>query len=419
MDKKRIPLLLVSVALIGVCGLCALTVYGTYAWFNTRADFRFFDLMNVSASMTETHTYDAKSTLILDTDSGDITILPGKGDTIEVEMVKTGWGTDQAEAENAANAIRVAVQETGETLKFTFNRPDQFGIGISRGGSDSVDFTIRVPADTAIEIEAGFGDVSITGLTQKIDTEVDFGSLTVENIEAGENSIVLVTSFGDLRAENIQGQDIRLKSSNGLITGTDLSATGLLKIDNSFGSIRLTGLRGVQLTIRSDNGTIAVSEGEVTGALAITNSFGDMMISDFGAESYTLASDNGKIDVHGATGLVQATNRFGDIEITHGVNVTLDLKSDNGLVAFSGTLNPEAAHTLKNSFGNIVLTLPEDSAFDLSLETSFGQIESEIPVTLTNTIKETAWDAEINGGGARITAKTDNGNISLRVLAEE
>ncbi|NUM49122.1 MAG: DUF4097 family beta strand repeat protein [Anaerolineales bacterium] len=419
MTQRRIPILLISAGLLVVCGLCALTLYGTYAWFSTQqANIRLFTSIDTSATLTENETYAAKDTLIIDSDSGNITILPGEGDQIEVEMVKTGWGTDQAGAEKAVEAIKVDVQETNNTLQFTYNLPEEFGVGLSRGGQDSVDFTIRAPANTIVEIQGGFGDISLTGLTQRVTVDTGFGLITAQDLQTGENPIHLVTSFGDIQFENSTGSEIYLESSNGKLTGTDLSTLGTLEASSSFGDIHLDGLTAETVTVSSQNGVVEVLNGEVSGKITASSNFGDITLQNLTANSYNLESQNGKISVDGLAGKVVIRNGFGDIEVTHGVNVTLDMGSSNGNVSYSGSLNPDADHQLNSDFGDLTVTLPEDSAFDLSLETSFGEINSDFPVTLFGTLEETSWQAEINGGGPLITATTDNGNITLRILAE-
>lgn len=418
MNQRRIPLLVVGLALIMVCGFCALTVYGTYAWFRTSdANIRFFDSIDTSASLTESAAYPAKPTLIVDSDSGNITILPGEGTDIEVEMVKTGWGSNQTEAEQAAKGIQVTVQETGDTLQFTYRVPDEFGVGLYRGGQDSVDFTIHVPAETAVEITGGFGDISLTGLSQRVTVETGFGVVTAQDLQTGENSIRLVTNFGDLSVKDSQGKDIYLESANGKVTGTGLSASGALEVISTFGDVQLDGLTASTLTVTSQSGVVEVQNGQVDGKFTASNGFGDIDVQNVAAASYEVESQNGKIALDGVSGAVQVSSDFGDIEITKGVQATLDLNNQNGKISYSGSLDPTSAHHLQNNTGDITLTVPEDSAFDLSLETSLGEINSEISATLTGTSGTTSWEAKMNGGGPVITATTDNGDITLRALA--
>ena len=420
MNRSRILIGIIGAALLAVCGLCALTGYGIYAWFNTnQANVRFFDVANVSSTVTELDTYEAKPSLVLHSDRGNITVLAGEGSQIEVEMVKTGWGTTQAEAEAAANALQVSVQETTQTLEFTFNMPEEFGVFVSRAGNDKVDFTIRLPAETAVEINSGFGDVTLAGLAQKVVVDNSFGTMSVKDVAAGENNLQLVTSFGDVTVENCQGEEIYVESSNGKIIGRDLAATSLVEVKNTFGTIELENITAADLTVSGQNGEIHVAGGIVEDEVGVTNAFGDIHVEQMAASSYNIKNNNGSIQLENAEGLLKITSQFGGIEISSAENATLELVSENGDVEFSGSLNSDADHAIKNNFGDVTLTLPEMSAFDLELNTSFGDITSDIPVTLTGKVEETSWEAQINGGGKMITATTSNGNITLHVLASE
>ncbi|MCB9136413.1 MAG: DUF4097 family beta strand repeat protein [Anaerolineales bacterium] len=412
-----IPLILASAGLLIVCGLCALTVYGTYAWFNTnRENVHLFYSADTSAQVTEEQTFDAKPKLIIASDSGSITLIADDSPDIQVEMTKTGWGADQTEAETTANSLRVNVEETSAALKLTYRAPEEFGVVMNRSGNNRVDFTIHIPRETAVEINSGFGDISLDGLAQSIQITNSLGDILAKNLQAGKNSVHLETSFGDTTVDNTEGEDLYIGTSNGMIMATNLTATGDLEIENQFGDIHLEGFGASKLTISSQNGDIEVLDGTLSKEINVTNAFGEIQVKNTEAASYRMESQNGKVFVDGANGSVKITNSFGDIEITNGKQVTLDVTSQNGVISYSGSLNPEADHQLENNFGDITLTLPEDSAFDLNLETSFGDINSEFPVTLTGALNESSWQAEMNGGGHLITANTSNGNISLQIL---
>lgn len=88
----------------------------------------------------------------------------------------------------------------------------------------------------------------------------------------------------------------------------------------------------------------------------------------------------------------------------------------NGDFEFTGSLAPEHAHSLKNEFGDITLNIPSDSAFNVSVETEFGEIYSDFPVTITGKIDPDNWEAIINDGGPNLKIFTRNGNINLIIF---
>ena len=144
-----------------------------------------------------------------------------------------------------------------------------------------------------------------------------------------------------------------------------------------------------------------------------------MKVTGVEAPDYQLSTSNGDLTIEGASGSLKIDNSFGDISIIDAVNVSLDVEGNNGSITFTGSLNP-TPHTIKNSFGDITLTIPPDSAFDVTLDASFGKIDSELPLSLTGTLDNGTdsnhWEATINGGGPELKATTSNGDITIQVL---
>ncbi len=382
MERKPISLIIIIVALAAVCGLCVMTVYGSLAWIgNSGANVRIFNFNTTSAKVTENASFDPKPNLYVQSDVGDVTITASDTNQIEIEMIKTAWGTTEAEAQAAAEAIEVTVDETEDTLKLIYDPPDELGIDIGPGGGkDSIEFIIKLPAETALDITTHFGDVALTGIHGEVKVDTSFGDVDLNDIQAGDTDIRLSTSFGD-------------------ITLNDFTAAAL-SIDNS-------------------NGEITVTVGGITGDLELTTSFGDIEVWDVAASSYDLHTSNGKITLNGATGKLDLESSFGDIVVTDAEDAILNLETSNGTVRFDGSLDEAAEHRIETSFGDIDLTIPDDSVFDLELETSFGEITSDLPVTVSGSFSETSWSAELNGGGSLLTAKTSNGDITLSALAGE
>ena len=118
--------------------------------------------------------------------------------------------------------------------------------------------------------------------------------------------------------------------------------------------------------------------------------------------------------MNGAQGKLRAYSDFGPILIKNAENVTVDLDTKSGSVDFEGSLG-DGPHNIHSSFGEIHITIPSDSAFNVNLKTGFGSIKSEIPitVTLTDTTKGSQQTGKMNDGGSQLTVETENGSISI------
>jgi DUF4097 and DUF4098 domain-containing protein YvlB len=252
-----------------------------------------------------------------------------------------------------------------------------------------------------------------------VDIQCNYGNLDVQALDAGTGEVSLASSFGEVQLVDLAGADFRIEAMNGRLAIQNLAAAGDVTITNQFGDLEITDFQAASLTARDQNGKISIERGALGGSLEASNQFGDITIAQVAASHYDLQTNNGDLNVAGANGGLNLQNAFGDILITQAEGAILELTTNNGNVNFTGSLDESAAHTIQNSFGNITLSIPSSSAFDIHLKTEFGQIRSELPLTMSGELSETDWQGDLNGGGPLLSATTNNGNISLLVTEIE
>jgi DUF4097 and DUF4098 domain-containing protein YvlB len=315
------------------------------------------------------------ASLIVENGIGYISLTETPGDEIVIGAHKTAWGADQAEAEARLAALQVVVTQTGNSITVTVERPEpSLVIGSQKG--DWVDFNISVPPAT---------------------------------------SVTAHSAFGDIRFDNAEPGAVELDSSNGDVWLTGIRSDGRMRLSSNFGDITLERSQAQFLEVDGENGTVTLTSVSVANDLVAASTFGDIIVVGASADSYELHSQNGAIRLDGASGPVTASSGFGNIDIANAEAVTLDVSSNNGAISFAGTLE-DGRHHVKSGFGNISLALPEDIALNIDLQSGFGDIESEFPVTVRDLEEQTHWLGTINGGGPELTVETDNGNIRLSVL---
>ena len=200
----------------------------------------------------------------------------------------------------------------------------------------------------------------------------------------------------------------------------DVQALGDLELETSFSALSLDDFSAAALSAETENGAVRLERGTVSGALSAGSSFGSITVKAVAAESYTLVSSNGTIILDGASGRLDLRTSFGSISVRGAENAVLALESSNGNISFSGSLDPEESHYAETSFGGIDLEIPAGSAFEIALQTSFGRITSDIPISLSGSISqspsENHWQGSTNGGGPLLRAETSNGDIAISVL---
>jgi len=63
-----------------------------------------------------------------------------------------------------------------------------------------------------------------------------------------------------------------------------------------------------------------------------------------------------------------------------------------------------------------LLTCAAGSAFDFDFQTDFGKIKSDFELTFKGVPDEDHWVGKVNEGGSKVTAATQNGNITIEII---
>lgn len=425
----------VVIGLLVVALLFVLAGIGAVVFFTLRgADFAVFNVPLVSATAEENKTLKVDTekpvTLSVNDDAGDVSIVGGDVEAVEVQILKTGYGSNDARAEEALKNIKYDIKQNGNTITITYKLS-----GRQTREVNTIDLIITVPTETLVEVDNGFGVVDISDLKGNVDISGDFGDVTVKNIDgalsvenssgeirvsnvdAGSENVRIEADFGKITLEKVNAKDVNISSSSGAITLNNVRATGDFFSKSDFGSVTFENGSAASVTIESSSGKVDITKVNIRGALAITNDFGDIELNQVIAGSYDLDSNSGGITIDGAKGSLKAQTDFGTINIKNAENVTVDLKSNSGGIDFSGSLG-EGPHAMQSDFGGITLAIPADSQLNVDLNTDLGSISSDIPITVTldGEVENNHQIGTINGGGATLTIQTNNGSIDITAI---
>jgi len=437
MKNKWIIAAILIVTLIALCVAMLVIVRPSLSRLSTsgmRLRVLQVDRYSAEADQEWSFKVDSPATLAVDSRGGDITITGGEGTEIKVSAHKTAWDSSQARADAALAEMPLEVKQEGNKVTVSYNPPSEvLVVGESR--RDTVDFTISVPATTAISASTDAGDIALNGVQGEADLTNQFGNITASDIEGSlqaitnsgdvraqrirsdQEAIKLQTQFGDISLEQAAAGTVDARTNSGNLTLTAVEAVQAVTLHSQFGDIQFTGGRAVGLTIEANSGKITLRDLTLDGALVVKSQFGDLDISQVTAPSYDLTTNSGDISLNGAGGPIKATTEFGRISIEDARNATLTLHTNSGAIEFSGSLG-DGPHSLEADFGDIRLKLPEDVRLTFDLQAKFGKLRSDFPVTLSGEMDEGHWNGTINGGGPSLQARTNSGNISLEILSK-
>ena len=185
----------------------------------------------------------------------------------------------------------------------------------------------------------------------RVDMEAVTGNLTVTDVDAEVNAS---TVSGNVEVRNIGGR---------------------IKVEAVSGHIKATGLRD-GIHVDATSGIVTISD--VTGEVIVDNTSGNI----------TLTGIRG--------GLVRA-------------------ESVSGGIRFQGAIEATGRYDFASHSGSIQLELPPSTNAQLALSTFHGSISSDFPITLGPRSRSTEQRVEfrLGNGGARLTAETFSGSISI------
>jgi len=164
------------------------------------------------------------------------------------------------------------------------------------------------------------------------------------------------------------------------------------------GSISIDGVN--QVSIDTTSGSLVVKN--VSGPVRMHTQNGDITAQDI-IGSMDMMTINGSIRADTIQGQLKATTQNGDIILRQAtLSGQSSMKTKYGSVRFTGTFDPRGKYTLVTKFGDVELTLPTNTAFQLYANTRSGTVSNEFG---NNTIGDAPY--------AQIIASTEGGSVRV------
>jgi hypothetical protein len=195
------------------------------------------------------------------------------------------------------------------------------------------------------------------------------------------------------RLEMPRGADVLVHTRNGDVTLEGVrghvdanTSNGKIQVDDVVGSVRG----------KTSNGAVQLES--VRGDVEVETSNGEVKISRIEAGSISVASSNGGIEAESVSGAAS-------------------LETSNGSIAYRAARLPRLADVnVATSNGSVTLEVPSDVQARVSLKTSNGRIHRDFGTASVSGLDADKNDleADLNGGGGQIRARSSNGDITFR-----
>ena len=336
----------------------------------------------------------ANAEIRVNTDRGDITVIPEEIAEVKVSVKKTARGTDESEARKRAETVRVVVVEVDGGYEI---RPE---VDSNNQRWVRVDLKVKVPTQASVKAKAECGDVKVSGVR---------GSVKVQDLD------------GSVEVSDVSS-DVTIEKRDDACAGNMKMRRDDMTIRNVGGNIAISG-RGDRIEIADVAGQ-AVINGEYGGPISVSNvakgarflsKRTDLTISQLNGRFET---GSGRLEITDAPGSVQLETSSFDI-VLEKVNGRVRVKNRNGNIEMRLTQAPKEDIELVTERGSIELSVPAKSSFELTAEARRGDIEVDgefagIPKTEPDRSGDSRVVAKVGQRGPQISLRTSYGSIQLR-----
>ncbi len=183
------------------------------------------------------------------------------------------------------------------------------------------------------------------------------------------------------------------------------------EIKDVSGDIIVEGVGGA-LIAKSVSGDVDVRKAAmgadcdaVSGELKLADIVGDV----------NLKTVSGTIAATRIKGSIEAETVSGDIDLSE-VSDAMVVKAKvlSGNLTFQGRINPQGRYSLNSHSGDVVMTIPADSAFEFEASSFSGNIQSDFPIEVSGKLSRKEIHGVVNKGGASIKLTTFSGDVELK-----
>ena len=364
-----------------------------------------------SETSQATFTWTGADKLVLENRHGSITVIGVETSDASAQAVitKTAWAGSEADA-------RVVLQQVFLTNQVENGRC-KIGVAAPQDARDklTVDYEIRVPRRTPLEVNTTFGAVAVRGASSALSVKSASGEIALEDLWAAEG--------GETRVHSASGA-VRLPGWN--------VPTGSLLVETTSADIQAERLTGGTISLSSRSGDVLVQKAQVTGTASFESASGDVRVSDGGggtralvrtqsgsaevsnlrAEQVHVETVSGDAALRDVAGALTVKTVSGDVQAS-GANspaVSLLTVSGDAHWQFSGAFSGSFAGTTVS--GDLRLALPAGSDTRIEMNTTSGSLDLGLPLTGT-TLTEKHAAGTLGAGTGSVRLQSVSGDLAV------
>ena len=319
----------------------------------------------------------AGAILRVNDDRGTITVNVADTKTMKVSVRKKVRAEKEQDAQNYNTKTKPQLTVVDKIVTLNANTQGAGDKGVT------TDMDIYVPADTALTITSGHGDVTIAGMSSNVEVNHRRGEV---NVNDHTGNITL----------NLDGSSARLGPVKGDVTIQ--GKANEVAVEDVDGAVHLNG--EFQESVR----LVRVSK-----TVSFRSSRTEM---EFARLDGRLDLDSGDLRADSLSGPMRLTTHSKDIAL-EGLSGDLRLEDQNGSVSVG--LHKPGNIQIDNHKGDVQITIPPNTPLKVEARTREGEIESDFDeIKVENRDRESSANGSIGTNGTRLAVNCEKGAIEIR-----
>lgn len=306
---------------------------------------------------------------------GDIRITASQDDQAHAVVTKKIRSDSQENANKANEAIRPKFEQQGGILL----------LDLSGGGYQHArfDLDLELPRQTSLSVSTRRGDISVEDRDGAVDASSDNGDISVEKIKGDVSSHMRRGSF---TAKNVAGN----VTLDGRVNDTNISDVG--------GALNMTGTYWGDMQLA-----------RIAKQVHFTSSRTDLQFARLDGE-FNMEPDD--LRANSVVGPFKIDTRSKGIHLQD-VSGEVQISNSNGTVEVRPK-SPVGPVNITNNHGEIDVTMPANSGFQLSAQSLGGNIQSDYNLNVDNSHNVATATGTVGKGGPEVRLHADRGSIQIR-----
>ncbi len=303
---------------------------------------------------------------------GDVTVTPSGDDQIHVQAHQVVYASNDRDARRNLDALAPQLTINGKNV--TLRAADK--------SDGRADLTVEIPNGAVPTVNSGHGDVTIEGLA---------GDATVASLR------------GDVKVGNLGG-GVQVRMSKGEFTAHAIS--GELSLQGRLDDVSITDVHG---KVALDGDFFGDTDlAHITAPVHFHSSRTDVEVASIPGD---LAIDSGDLQLNNATGPARISTSAKDVECA-GITGDLHVEDGDGDISVAA-IAPLGELQIHNRNGEIHLTVPQGSGFQLQATAKNGNIDSKLDLPVRSAGEGQSITGQVGGGGPTIELVADHGDIEI------